>query len=118
MEAGEITWRGELKAGEKLLFSCRVKNAGELKIPPRSTVVVQFSLDGDEPIARGAYPCPELAPGESYTVTANVPYGTDIRWTATPGWHTLIVRVFMGGDIFPEKNMSNNINGTEFFVKE
>ncbi|MGI6315566.1 MAG: glycoside hydrolase family 30 beta sandwich domain-containing protein [Christensenellales bacterium] len=112
-----LTWEGELKAGEKLLFSCRVKNVGALPTPPRATLLVQFSLDGDEPIARATGLCPVLQPGEETEVTANVPYGTDIRWTATPGWHNLFARPRMGGDCFPEKNTANNCIGTEIFVE-
>ena len=118
LEPREITWEGDLRAGEKLLLSCRVANVGQRPTPERGSLVVQFSLDGDDMIARAAYDCPVLQPGEAVTVTANIPYGKDIRWTATAGWHTLLARVTMGGDTFPETNQQNNLTGTEIFVRE
>lgn len=117
LEPQEILYEGDLKAGNGILFSCRVKNVGTLPTPERGSLVVDFSLDGDDMIARAAYNCPVLAPGEEITVVSNVPTGKEVIWPAKPGYHTILARVTMGGDTFREKNMQNNLEGIELFIE-
>ncbi len=115
LEPQEILLEGTLKAGSEILFSCRVRNVGDLPTRENATVLVQFSLDGDCHIARGTVTAPAIAPGDDLIVTANVPYGKKRTWTAEAGWHNIFAHVSIGNSL-PEKNCDNNRMGIEIYI--
>jgi O-glycosyl hydrolase len=111
-----IITNGLLREGNEIAFSCRVKNSGTAPTPPRATLKVQFSLDGDFDIARSTTCIPSLAPGEEVTVDCNVPYGKKTTWTAEAGWHTIFAQAELG-NCFAEENIDNNRMGIEIFIE-
>lgn len=115
LEPKEIFMEGNVNAGSEILFSCRVRNVGNLPTRENATVMVQFSLDGDCHIARGTITAPAIAPGEDIIVKANVPCGKKRTWTAEAGWHNIFAFVSIG-NCLPEKNWDNNRMGIEIFV--
>lgn len=114
----DIRLNGEAKTGNRLLLSAVVTNVGDLPTPPRATVHVQFSEDGDHYIARSYVPLPVLKPGESFEAVSNVPYGMpyryDIEWTAEAGRHQIFARATVG-NAEAEHWTHNNILAREFF---
>ena len=114
LEPQEILFGGELRAGEEILLSCRVKNVGDAPTADRASLSVRFSLDGDCHIARAIACIPSLAPGEEITVSANVPFQNKRTWTAEAGWHTFFAFAELG-NCPAERNMDNNRMGTERF---
>ncbi|MDR0494658.1 MAG: hypothetical protein LBG95_03400 [Treponema sp.] len=117
LEPAEIIMKGELAEGEEIALSCRVRNVGKLPTPPKTTLKVQFWLDGDCPIARSVITVPVIPSGGEVTAECTVPYGKKLTWTAEAGYHTLFAVVEMG-NCFPELNTDNNRLGIEVLVKK
>ena len=96
----DIHLNGEAKAGNELLLSAVVTNVGDLPTPPRATIFVQFSEDGDNFIARSHVPLPVLQPGESFEAFSNVPFGMPycyrVEWKAEAGHHQIFARASVG----------------------
>ena len=117
VEPMEIIMEGELKAGNEISFSCRVRNAGNLPTPDKATLKVQFSLDGDCDIARSTICIPSIPPGGEIIAKSNIPYGRKITWTAEAGYHMFFVAVELG-NCFRVLKTDTNRFGTEAFIKD
>ena len=117
IEVTDIRLNGEAKAGEELLLSAVVTNVGDLPTPPRATIHVQFSEDGDNFIARSHVPLPVLNPGESFEAVSNVPYGMPygyrVAWTAEAGHHQIFARATVG-NAYTERWLHNNVLAKEY----
>ena len=113
----DIRLNGEAKAGNELPLSAVVTNVGDAPTPPRATIFVQFSEDGDHFIARSHVPLPVLNPGESFEAVSNVPYGMPYRysvaWTAEAGHHQIFARATVG-NAETEKWIHNNVLAREY----
>ncbi len=115
LEPQEIRLEGVLAADSELLLSCRIQNVGTAPTRQHATIMVQFYLDGDCPIARGTICAPALAPGQELWIVSNVPYGKKRTWTAEAGWHNIFAYVSIG-NCFPETNLDNNRMGIEIHI--
>ncbi|NLD83640.1 MAG: hypothetical protein GX637_05680 [Clostridiales bacterium] len=113
----DIRLNGEAKAGNALLLSAIVTNVGDLPTPPMATIHVQFSEDGDNPIARSYVPLPVLKPGESFEAVSNVPFGMPyydrVAWTAEAGRHQIFAKATVG-NADAELWTHNNILAKEY----
>jgi len=115
IEPVEIILSGELKEGEEISLSCRVRNVGNRSTPDRATLSVLFEVDGDCPVAKSTICIPAVEPGEEVVAKANIPYGKKITWTAEAGYHTLFALTSIG-NCYPEINTDNNRLGMEVFI--
>ena len=117
IEVSDIKLNGEAKAGNDLLLSAIITNVGEVPTPPRATIFVQFSEDGDHFIARSHVPLPVLQPGESFEAVSNIPYGMPYRyqveWTAEKGHHQIFARATVG-NAYAEAWTHNNVLAKEY----
>ena len=111
----EIMFGGDLKEGEEIALSCRVRNVGNLPTPNRATLKVQFHLDGECDIARSTTCVAPILPGGDVVVECNVPYGKKVTWTAEAGYHTIFALVEIG-NCHPELNTDNSRLGGEVFI--
>ncbi len=113
----DIRLNGEARAGSELLLSAIVTNVGDLPTPPRATIHVQFSEDGDNPIARSYVPLPVLQPGGRFEAVSNVPFGMPycdrVAWLAEAGRHQIFARATVG-NAEAEAWTHNNILAKEF----
>ena len=113
----DVCLNGEAKAGNELLLSAVVTNVGDAPTPPRGTIYVQFSEDGDNLIARSYVPLPVLQPGESFEAVSNVPFGMPyyyrVAWTAEAGHHQIFARATVG-NAEAEHWTHNNVLAKEF----
>lgn len=113
----DIRLNGPEKAGAALPLSAIVQNVGELPTPEGAVIRVDFSEDGDCPIARSFVPLPVLQSGETYecvsTVPMGMPYFDRVAWTAEKGHHQIFARAEVG-NVFPETWVQNNVLAREY----
>jgi hypothetical protein len=118
--AEDVRLNGERVAGAEQRLSCVVRNAGGGPVPPSASLMVNFTLDGDMPIARAFVPLPPLKPGETFEAFANVPFGmpyeSRVAWRAEKGHHQIFARVCVG-NVRPNPCSRNIVVAREFDFK-
>ena len=113
LQPTDIWFDEPCESGREIRLRARVRNVGDAPTPKDATIFVQFSLDGDEQIARAYRDCPVLQPGDEVELISNVPYQRKYTWTSEPGTH-LIMGVVRMGNAFAEVNVHNNRIGKDF----